>query len=500
MVIKVQNSQGAWLFARLSGVLLAGWVLIAAGCSQSPPPDDPWARMPLVKAHTDHAELIPGPLATPQDATRECLVCHADAGAEVLNISHWTWQSDEVEVPWLAEPLKIGKKNMINNFCIATPSNLERCASCHIGYGWKDDGFDFSNPENIDCLICHDQTGGYKKDPNGAGLPAEGVDLLAAAQSVARPSRDNCGACHFAGGGGDAVKHGDMDATMKHPSSRIDVHMGKHGFVCVDCHRTEQHQIPGLLPSVRMRDDQRVFCTDCHAQEPHGDQRLDMHTATVACQACHIPYYAVEAETKLSWDWSSAGLDEEPEDYYFDIGETRHYLKEKGSFTYGRRLVPEYFWFDGRVKLYLPGQPIDPAEITRLNCPEGAIDRSRAKLMPFKKHHGRQAYDVRHRYLLVPKLYGPGGFWEDFDWQQSFTLGAQASGRPFSGEYAWTETEMCWPITHMVQPAEHALQCTDCHGPEAKRLDWQQLGYTGDPAYRGTRAQTGLIAGEEVQP
>ena len=31
------------------------------------------------------------------------------------------------------------------------------------------------------------------------------------AQNVGLPARENCGGCHFYGGGGDGVKHGDLD-------------------------------------------------------------------------------------------------------------------------------------------------------------------------------------------------------------------------------------------------------------------------------------------------
>ena len=65
----------------------------------------------------------------------------------------------------------MGKKNVINNFCIGVSSNESRCTSCHIGYGWKDENFDFANSLNIDCIICHDRTGTYKKFPTGAGYP-----------------------------------------------------------------------------------------------------------------------------------------------------------------------------------------------------------------------------------------------------------------------------------------------------------------------------------------
>ena len=56
----------------------------------------------------------------------------------------------------------------------------------------------------------------------------------------------------------------------------------------------------------------------------------------------------------------------------------------------------------------------------------------------------------------------------------------QESGLAFSGEYGFAPTEMYWRINIMVAPAEKALGCLDCHGDNG-RLDWQILGYKGDP-------------------
>ena len=61
--------------------------------------------------------------------------------------------------------------NTINNFCINLNGNWPRCTSCHIGYGWEDADFDFTDMTKIDCLVCHDTTGKYKKSPPGAGFP-----------------------------------------------------------------------------------------------------------------------------------------------------------------------------------------------------------------------------------------------------------------------------------------------------------------------------------------
>jgi hypothetical protein len=83
--------------------------------------------------------------------------------------------------------------------------------------------------------VCHAQSG-YTKGKYGN--PADGVDLAAAAQSVAAPTRAQCGACHFNGGGGNGVKHGDLDESLLYPTEELDVHMGKLNLLCTDCHRT----------------------------------------------------------------------------------------------------------------------------------------------------------------------------------------------------------------------------------------------------------------------
>jgi octaheme c-type cytochrome (tetrathionate reductase family) len=385
----------------------------------------------------------------------------------------------------------MGKKNVINNFCISVQSNWTGCTSCHVGYGWEDDTFDFSNQENVDCLVCHDQSGQYAKGPGG--FPGVGVDLLAAARSVGSPSRDNCGGCHFKGGGGDAVKHGDLDTSLSNPRARVDVHMGTHNLQCTDCHTTEDHAMRGRALSVSVDNANQVLCSDCHSPEPHQDTRLNSHTASVACETCHIPEVAIREATKTHWDWSEAGQ---------DIPEDAHeYLKKKGRFEYEADLIPEYRWFNGRGDRYLLGDEIDPSQTTELNPPLGDIRDPEAKIRPFKIHQAVQIYDTQYMTLMVPKTVGEGGYWADFDWDQAVRLGSEASGLPYSGEYGFTNTTMYWPLAHMVQSADKALQCRDCHTPQG-RMDWSALGYPGDPAGWGSRdlrtAQGSSPAAQEV--
>ena len=107
----------------------------------------------------------------------------------------------------------LGKKHVVNNYCTSALSNLESCGTCHIGYGWKDESFDFTSQENVDCLVCHDTTGRYVKQPGlaghvvgrdmelppGSGKIVKAIDLKRIAQHVGRTSRATCGTCHFYG-------------------------------------------------------------------------------------------------------------------------------------------------------------------------------------------------------------------------------------------------------------------------------------------------------------
>jgi octaheme c-type cytochrome (tetrathionate reductase family) len=457
-------------------IVVPVWLYTADG---EQPRDEPWSGVPRRPAPVDHALLMEEAFSTGQEVTAACLSCHEEAGDQVVHTAHFQWQSEPVMLPGRDEPVSTGKKNTINNFCIGIQGNWASCTACHAGYGWVDDQFDFNDSANVDCLVCHDRSGAYRKGP--AGLPAEGVDLLTVARSVGVPGRENCGGCHFRGGGGNAVKHGDLDESLYYPTDDIDVHMGRFDFVCVDCHRTEDHVMGGRSISVSVDNKNQIACTDCHNDNLHADARINAHTATVACQTCHIPEVAVRQATKTHWDWSTAGDDSIEEDPH-------HYLKIKGSFLYQKNLVPEYRWFNGLADRYLLGDPIDASVSTALNEPHGDIRDPGAKIWPFKIHLAKQPYDVEYGQLLQPVTSGKGGFWKDFDWDQALRLGAEITGMEYSGQYDFTLTEMFWPQTHMVAPKERALQCRACHS-ENGRMDWQALGYDGDPIRQGGPAR-----------
>lgn len=439
--------------------------------------DSPRQHLPVHGVHVDHQDIIQGPFETPQDVTVACLQCHPDAAQQIMQTTHWTWESQPVSVPGHAEPVTIGKKNQINNFCIGIQGNWNKCTTCHIGYGWADANFDFGNQSNVDCLACHADPALYSKGT--FGLPTADTDLLAAARSVRAPTRQNCGKCHFTGGGGNGVKHGDLDESLYFPADDLDVHMGKNNLECTDCHQTTDHQIQGRAISLTMGPENQVECTDCHERALHTDERINIHLQSVDCRTCHIPAMALEDPTKVSWDWSTAGQDQ-PDDHYT-------YLKIKGSFVYERNVQPTYLWFNSSLAdRYLLGDKIDPSRPTLINEPAGSIGDPTAKITPFKLHIARQPYDKVFNYLLQPRTAGKDGFWTTFDWPSALALGAQDTHLQFSGQFGFAETWMYWQTSHMVQPAGSALQCEDCHG-EQGRLDWEALGYPGDPIEWGGR-------------
>ncbi len=476
----MKKSHSVWMIGLFATLAVIAIPLVIFWPQEDIPRDNPQNNLPTHPVHTEHTNLLPGPYTSGQEVTRACLECHPEAAAQVMATTHWTWESEPVLLPGREEPVTIGKKNQINNFCIGIQGNWQKCTTCHAGYGWGDANYDFSNPANVDCLVCHADMNLYAK--GDYGNPAEGVDLAAAARSVGIPTRENCGACHFNGGGGNAVKHGDLDESLYFPSEELDVHMGGMDFLCTDCHQTKNHHIKGSAISVTVDNDNLVRCTDCHAEDLHADQRLNTHVSTVACQTCHIPAMALKDATKVVWDWSTAGQDR-PEDHFT-------YLKIKGSFHYEKNFQPTYLWDNGTLAArYILGDKIDPDRPTLINLPGGDIHDPEARIAPFKVHIARQPYDVVNRYLLQPITAGKGGFWEVFDWDQALALSTQFTGLAYSGEYGFAETWMYWRTSHMVQPKENALQCVDCHG-ENGRLDWQALGYPGDPIEWGGRFQS----------
>ncbi len=300
-------------------------LVVGAQAQQSTATDAP--EIPVGASSTaDHSKfaILQRDFTSGPEATAACLTCHTEADDQMMHSIHFTWKFENPKTGQL-----LGKRHVINSFCGNVAGNEPRCTSCHAGYGWDDmsnppprqstvgTGWDTTLPRPtpangqnnaVDCLACHDRSGQYTKAATLAGHPplnpmpdglktitgakAWAVDLKRAAQSVGPTGRDNCGNCHFYGGGGDNVKHGDLSSVLYDPSKEVDVHMAADGlkFTCSTCHVADQHQWPGSR-------------YDTMATDPHGTGKPGAARTTATCESCHSDYSGEYGfvDTRMYW-------------------------------------------------------------------------------------------------------------------------------------------------------------------------------------------------------
>jgi octaheme c-type cytochrome (tetrathionate reductase family) len=443
--------------------------------------------------------------------TNDCLNCHGLIGADMLMRAHFTWEGVSSNITGFEEGPH-GKNDLINNFCVAVPTNEGRCAQCHAGYGYDDNNYDFNDMTNVDCLVCHDQTGTYAKAPTTAGLPAESVDLGAVARSVGQnggvPTIDNCIDCHAKAGGGDNVKHGDIAMSLLNTTREFDVHMGSDGgnLDCVACHGVKKdgsgnvidHGIGGM-PYHSVDEGELKTCEGCHgdANSRHAGKPVEavinLHP-TLACQVCHIPAFARNTPTKTEWYWADAGDVERGVEFdpSFDYGENGVpvYDPKKGSFVWQNDVRPTLRYFDGMWDRFIINANDTFTETPAvLGEPSADYTTAGAKIYPFKKMIGNQPADLNNNTVLVPHLFGtkggPNPYWGNWDWDLALQDGALYTGQTYSGEFQFVPTVMYLTVNHEVAPKEQAYgftgttSCADCH--TGNQIDWTELGWTAEP-------------------
>jgi len=98
-----------------------------------------------------------------------------------------------------------------------------------------------------------------------------------------------------------------------------------------------------------------------------------------------------------------------------------------------------------------------------LNEPRGDIDDRQAKIFPFKLHLARQIADAENEHLVLPNLWG--GFWKHFHWGKNAPPAASAT----------------------MKELYRAMGTAD---RRPSGMDFEQLGYKGDPAIEGGRFKT----------
>ncbi|MFZ2446337.1 MAG: tetrathionate reductase family octaheme c-type cytochrome [Syntrophobacteraceae bacterium] len=476
-----------WAFLALPAAALS------AVAEKPPAPGEEFGPKHSANYTADHSKFkeLQREFKSGPEVTAACLTCHTEAAGQIHKTLHWTWKSEG------AAGAKLGKSgDTVNNFCISLGTNEPRCTSCHIGYGWKDASFDFSARDKVDCLVCHEQTGSYKKFPTKAGHVVEEPtefggktwnppDWNKVAQSVSLPTRKNCGECHFFGGGGEGVKHGDLDSSMYKPDRELDVHMNPNGlnFSCQRCHTTEKHEMAGRSYEAKPENDRRslidndqmkkITCVSCHSERPHkANVKANDHTAKVACQTCHIPAFARKNSTKMYWDWSSAGKRDANGKPIVESRDGRPaYDGMKGSFVWQKDVVPEYAWYNGQMRYLTFRDKVDPSGgPVRINPAMGSYEDGNSRIYPFKLHRGKQPFDPVNRVFIAPHLFGKddAAYWKAYDWKKSAEVGMAYMNLPFSGEVSFIESEYLFQTTHMVAPKEKALSCAECHSSNGR--------------------------------
>ncbi|RLB89114.1 MAG: cytochrome C, partial [Deltaproteobacteria bacterium] len=203
---------------------------------------------------TDHSkmDILKQNFTSGDQITQACLSCHTDASMQFEETIHWTWK-----VPSEKEGVMNGKAgHAINNFCISGNAMEDKgCLSCHAGWNGTEG--------EVNCLACHGKEKFNYKEAFEDLKAFEGDDdsdtleivneiqsgVKNAVHQITLPQRENCGECHFKGGGGDGVKHGVLDTSMAKPNKMLDVHMAAEGadFTCTRCHTTVKHNIAGRL-------------------------------------------------------------------------------------------------------------------------------------------------------------------------------------------------------------------------------------------------------------
>ena len=412
-----------------------------------------------------------------------CLSCHIDKAEDMYASTHYQWQG---ETPYMTHgPQMQGKiEAAVNSYCINILGNWEACGSCHVGLGSQPVAAD--NPTqsqlaNIDCLICHQKE--YKRTKvNGSFVPDTvnmTISLNEAVRTVHRPVRANCLKCHAKAGGGDAVKRGDLAlASANTTDVQYDIHMSVSAgdLNCQECHIVRNHRIAGKGSDLRPTDlDMHIACSACHTNKAksfgHSSANIGRHVARIACQTCHIPYYAKDANdsiateaTEIHRTWLSTS----------SLAVPFHPSSSKAN-----NIVPKYRFWNRYSANYLLG------DVAQLDSTTGGYPTSRPEGFVDDVGPDSKMYPFKYKTAEQPILNATGQlvaldtkvFFETADPDQATSAGLVNMGYSGNEAYSWINTDTFQLLNHQISPASQALTCSDCHG-NAARMDLQgELGY-----------------------
>lgn len=314
-----------------------------------------------------------------------------------------------------------------------------------------------------------DVTGEFYVAFNWDAMP--GLTALDLIKGVHKPTTTSCLSCHAKAGGGDWTKRGDFGLSTANPSSTEDVHLasaanGGAGLSCADCHTPSLHQIPGRGIDLRPEEGGSVkACVDCHIGMDSGGHAAagkrsepDRHVQRVACQSCHIPAFGKGGATEMWRDWTTP---------HWNQALCSGQGAWAGEEHKVANVAPDHVFFDGTSYVYSLGQTlskVDPISGFDLMADaNGGVNDAfgASKLVPIKRHQSNMA---------VMSSGADTGKVIPFDvvWQFKTGLSNEAAerGKAYAGftgdhEWKWLEAEMA--INHGVSPASDVAECTSCH-------------------------------------
>lgn len=406
-----------------------------------------------------------------------CQTCHKTEALDMYQSVHYQWQGSGARMT--TGPASQGKmdaldgSSALNAYCINIIGGWKACGSCHVGTGAKP--VVTATPSDaqlssIDCLMCHNGAN-YARTRNAVtGLfePSAGIDMNLVLRSVVKPSRNSCLGCHAKAGGGDAVKRGDLAlASGTSADLAYDVHMATSGgnLTCQSCHAVSAHRIAGRGSDLRPLDSTAaVTCStaSCHAGKTsltggHSSGDVSHHVGRVACQTCHLPLYARNANDTAATEATEIDRNWEGAEWNSML------MRYEPLITKANDLTPRYAFWNGTSwgNNLNDAAEIDPATGNyRISRPVGAINDAASKLYPFKYKTSRQPIDI-----VTGKLVGlnTATFFATGNYTQAVLDGLAGMGR--SGD-AWqtVTTDEYQVLNHQIPPASgNALSCSACH-------------------------------------
>ena len=444
-------------------------------------------------------EITPGHEGLAYVGPGTCLECHYEHALDVFDSTHYQWKGIAPDMLNQNGELQGKHAGAVNTYCGNITGNWQGCSSCHIGRGAEPADLPTeAQMGNIDCLICHQEEYKRKKidgvmQPDTANMR---ISMDDAVQTVHKPTRGTCLQCHARAGGGDAVKRGDLAlATSRTKDLRYDVHMATAGadLDCQACHVPENHRFPGKGSDIRPTDlDVVLDCANsgCHSSAPHESSDINRHIEKVACQTCHIPVYAKNAddsaaseatETHRSWQ---AGSDH--------ARSPLHPVTTKANdlnpvYRHWNRASDNYLLFDAVFEDWETGT-------VHTSIPDGAVDDADSKLYPFK--YKTSDYPMRTASDQLIAL-DTSVFFATADADAATLSGLENMGFDASDDYHWVTIDTYQLLNHQVSPADDALTCTACH-MNASRMDLQgDLGFAPADVFRASCA-TGCHSAEKA--